>query len=396
MNSAAKAMDAGPLVAAARAVLASGAAVRVRMGQEARLIQAVDGLTAERFALLRDGANGPCRLVLTGERIQHLGLAPRSTSSLAIALPADIGFDAVRGLAEPGFEALAGEIRPGFFAAASEAEAAGIELVKRAGLLPAILSTAERGAVDAVLELDAALVFAQAESELSSLVQVVETRLPIAAAESCRIAVFRSPIGTADQVALSIGNIEESLERGEAPLVRLHSECLTGDLFGSLRCDCGLQLQGAIAQMTDEGAGILLYLRQEGRGIGLINKLRAYRLQDQGYDTIDANMHLGFQADERDFRTAARMLSLMGVRRIRLLTNNPDKVRIIAQHGIEVVERVPLFFAANRHNRAYLQTKLEKSGHFLRVIDGARGSKGDVASDLARILRGGPSEEIGA
>ncbi|SNB55142.1 GTP cyclohydrolase II [Arboricoccus pini] len=396
MSSAAKTMDAGPLVAAARAVLASGAAVRVRDGREACLIQAIDGLTSERFTLLRDGANGPCRLVLTGERTQHLGIAPRSTGSLAMALPADIGFDAVRGLAEPGFEALAGEVRPGFFAAASEAETAGIELVKRAGLLPAILSTSESGALDAVLELDAALVFAQAESELSSLVRVVETRLPITASESCRIAVFRSPIGTADQVALSIGNLKESLERGEAPLVRLHSECLTGDLFGSLRCDCGLQLQGAIAHMTDEGAGILLYLRQEGRGIGLINKLRAYRLQDQGYDTVDANMHLGFQADERDFRIAARILSLMGVKRIRLLTNNPDKVRIIAQHGIEVVERVPLFFAANCHNRAYLQTKLEKSGHFLRVIDGARGSKGDVASDLARILRGGPGEEIGA
>ncbi len=147
--------------------------------------------------------------------------------------------------------------------------------------------------------------------------------------------------------------------------MRLHSECLTGDVLGSLKCDCGPQLDAAIDAMADAGWGILLYLRQEGRGIGLVNKLRAYALQDQGFDTVDANLRLGFVDDERDFAVAAAMLKLLGQGEVRLLTNNPRKVAGLEAAGISVIEQVPLRIASNPHNAAYLETKKSRSGHRL-------------------------------
>jgi len=150
---------------------------------------------------------------------------------------------------------------------------------------------------------------------------------------------------------------------GEPPLVRVHSECLTGDVLGSLKCDCGPQLDDALAAIAASGWGILLYLRQEGRGIGLVNKLRAYALQDQGYDTVDANLRLGFGDDERDFTIAGLMLTLLGQSRVRLLTNNPRKIAGLEEAGIIVVERVSLSSGGNAHNRAYLATKRDRSGH---------------------------------
>jgi GTP cyclohydrolase II len=148
-------------------------------------------------------------------------------------------------------------------------------------------------------------------------------------------------------------------------LTRLHSECFTGDLLGSLRCDCGDQLRGAIAEIARAGSGVLLYLAQEGRGIGLVNKLRAYQLQDAGFDTVDANEQLGFDADERVYLPAAEMLRQLGISRVRLLTNNPEKVAALTRCGIAVVERVPHIFPANDHNERYLRTKASRSGHLL-------------------------------
>ena len=148
-------------------------------------------------------------------------------------------------------------------------------------------------------------------------------------------------------------------------LSRLHSACFTGDLLGSLKCDCGPQLRGALAQMGTEGAGVLLYLNQEGRGIGLANKMRAYSLQDQGFDTVEANHRLGFDDDERDFRIGAEILKKMGFNSVRLLTNNPAKVARMEGAGVQVTERVPLIEGANPHNHAYLATKAAKSGHLL-------------------------------
>jgi 3,4-dihydroxy 2-butanone 4-phosphate synthase/GTP cyclohydrolase II len=174
-----------------------------------------------------------------------------------------------------------------------------------------------------------------------------------------RILAFESDVDRLQHLALVMGDIGP-----QAPvLVRVHSECLTGDALFSLRCDCGQQLRQALERIAAEGAGVLLYMRQEGRGIGLANKVRAYHLQDQGLDTVEANLRLGFKADERDYGVGAQILHWLGLRRIRLLTNNPAKRVGLEGHGLEIVERLPLVVAANRHNERYLAAKKEKLGH---------------------------------
>jgi len=185
--------------------------------------------------------------------------------------------------------------------------------------------------------------------------------VPLADAENARLIAFRPGDGGVEHLAILIGTPDP----GSPVLVRLHSECFTGDLLASLRCDCGDQLRGAIATIAQAGAGVLLYLAQEGRGIGLVNKLRAYQLQDAGFDTLDANEQLGFDADERVYLPAAEMLRKLGLGTIRLLTNNPDKMAALQRYGIRVVERVPHVFPSNGHNQRYLQTKATRSGHLL-------------------------------
>ncbi|KPP94841.1 GTP cyclohydrolase II [Erythrobacter sp. HL-111] len=238
---------------------------------------------------------------------------------------------------------------------------AAMELARIAGILPAFMvDPADAGEAHPVEAGDLA-----AYGEAARLRIVTRARLPIAASETCEIVAFRSPADTREHVALVIGR--QSGER--APLVRLHSECLTGDILGSLKCDCGPQLDAALHAMAQEaergGWGILLYLRQEGRGIGLVNKLRAYRLQDQGFDTVEANQRLGLPDEARDFPTAARMLDLLGAGAIRLLTNNPAKVDALAAAGITVAERVAHQLPENPHNARYLATKRDRSGHLL-------------------------------
>ena len=183
--------------------------------------------------------------------------------------------------------------------------------------------------------------------------------------DEAEIVAFRSPDDMREHVALILGR--QSSER--SPLVRLHSECLTGDVLGSLKCDCGPQLDAALAGMAEEahagGWGVLLYLRQEGRGIGLINKLRAYQLQDQGFDTVEANERLGLPVEARDFPVAARMLRLLCSGPIRLMTNNPAKVAALEAEGVTIAERVPHSLPANQHNRRYLATKRDRAGHLL-------------------------------
>ncbi len=196
------------------------------------------------------------------------------------------------------------------------------------------------------------------------------TELEIAVATQARLPtqygelisrVFVDAMTKAHHVALVMGDVGN----GEPVLTRIHSECLTGDVFGSLRCDCGLQLDQALEQISTEGRGVLLYLRQEGRGIGLYNKIRAYALQDQGLDTVEANEHLGFPADARDYKVAAQMLEALNVKRLKLLTNNPKKLEALADYGLEVTERVPLVIPPSAENRDYLATKRRKLGHML-------------------------------
>ncbi|MDO6416021.1 GTP cyclohydrolase II [Sphingomonas sp. BIUV-7] len=234
--------------------------------------------------------------------------------------------------------------------------AAALALARLAGLLPALFLI--DGAIEGATPVSAASVVGYEDP--AQLVIAVRARLPVAAAERAEIIAFRGPADAGEHVALVIGTPD-----GTPPLVRLHSECLTGDVLGSLKCDCGPQLAEALKEIAGVGWGILLYLRQEGRGIGLVNKLRAYALQDQGFDTVDANLRLGFAIDARDFGVAARMLTLLGQERVRLLTNNPAKVTGLTAHGIEVVERLPLVLPANPHNAHYLDVKRDRTGHLL-------------------------------
>jgi GTP cyclohydrolase II len=234
------------------------------------------------------------------------------------------------------------------------AAAAALRLARIAGLLPAFVA----GGVGAELTITPAAI--DAHEDADRLTIVARAKLPVAGAEHSEIVAFRTPDAAGEHVALVIGQPD-----GREPLVRLHSECLTGDVLGSLKCDCGPQLHAAIHAISDASWGILLYLRQEGRGIGLVNKLRAYALQDQGFDTVDANTRLGFAVDARDFGVAGRMLTLLGQNRIRLLTNNPAKVAGLAAAGITVTERVPHHLPPNPHNVEYLATKRDRTGHQL-------------------------------
>ena len=231
-----------------------------------------------------------------------------------------------------------------------QAAAAGLRLARLAGMIPALWEVAPD---ESALAVDAALIDAPATVRLAA-----RAKLPIDGVGDTQIVAFREDGTGAEHVALLIG-----APGGRPPLVRLHSECLTGDVFGSLKCDCGPQLRDALRLIEESGGGILLYLRQEGRGIGLANKIRAYALQDRGLDTVDANRRLGFADDERDYGSAAAMLRALGASEARLLTNNPAKVAGLKAAGIKVVERVAHHLPTNPHNAAYIATKRDRSGH---------------------------------
>lgn len=264
-----------------------------------------------------------------------------------------LDFDGAVALADPQLD-LATPLKGPFRAipvTAPDAASAALRLARIAGLVPAFFML--DGGDDALTPADI-----DAHEDPARLRIVTRARLPVAGAENAEIVAFRTPESPDEHIALLIGQ-----PNSQPPLVRLHSECLTGDVLGSLKCDCGPQLHAAIHAIADAGWGVLLYLRQEGRGIGLINKLRAYALQDQGFDTVDANTRLGFAVDARDFGVAGRMLTLLGQDKIRLLTNNPAKVAGLQATGIDVIERVPHHLPPNPHNERYLATKRDRTGH---------------------------------
>lgn len=239
---------------------------------------------------------------------------------------------------------------------APRAASAALRLARLAGILPAFfLATSEATYEASVSEDDIADYDSGYQLKVAT-----RARLPVDVAENSEIIAFRSTDDPREHVALILGKRDAT-----PPIVRLHSECLTGDVLGSLKCDCGPQLHGALHQIANAQWGVLLYLRQEGRGIGLINKLRAYALQDQGFDTVDANVRLGFAIDARDFSVAAQMLKLLHIPAIRLLTNNPAKVARLEAEDIRVEERIPLQIVANPHNANYLDTKRDRTGHQL-------------------------------
>ncbi len=309
-------------------------------------------------------------LILTAERANVLHVLPSGHDVQLVPVKDRFDAETIRSLADPTQDLtrpLRGPFdqikeRPPAYAAAA------VALCKFAHLLPAAVGAIIPGtkpsswaAKRELLCIAADDVTGYEAEAVSGLEQVASARVPLGGAEDTRLIAFRPRDGGREHYAIVVGDPT----RGQPVLTRLHSECFTGDLLGSLKCDCGDQLRGAIQAIAKAGGGVLLYMMQEGRGIGLINKLRAYRLQDQGHDTIEANLRLGFGADERLFEPAAEMLRLLGISKVRLMTNNPDKVDGLATCGIEVVDRVAHAFPPNAHNEQYLQTKKKRSGHFL-------------------------------
>lgn len=305
------------------------------------------------------------QLIISNTRAKRLGVADGSAAAYALPydpIAADDGLfakiiDPLRGAALT--EGL--EVQK-----AQPAEAEALALAKLASLLPAML-VARLELEDAAAWAEQNHVLALAVSDIAAykavlsatLMQVGEADVPLKLAENARVLAFRPRYGAVEHLAICIGQPETQT----APLVRVHSSCVTGDILGSLRCDCGEQLHEALARLATEGHGVVLYMSQEGRGIGIVNKLRAYRLQDGGLDTVDANEEIGFAADEREFDAAAQILHQMGIAQVRLLSNNPDKVAQLSASGIAVKERVSLSLPANAHNRGYLDTKEKRCGH---------------------------------
>jgi GTP cyclohydrolase II len=365
--------------------LRRGLPVLIVAGESRVLVQAIEG--AAQAAVLRLGelAGTTPALVLSRHRLAILG-AGEAGEAARLPLPAGrvqrrlealaYGATPAASLGQAGLD----ECRAAL-ASAEAVDLAALALMRRALLIPSALvarvAEAQEAAVAKAVA-DGTLLAVEAEQAArcldgagGMLRRVSEAHIPLADAFDCRFILFREPDGLREHVAVVIG--DPTLDAPAVPVpLRLHSACLTGDLFGSLRCDCGEQLRNAVAEIEALGGGVLLYLAQEGRGIGLANKLRAYTLQDGGLDTLDADHILGFGEDERRYGVAVDMLDALGIRRVQLMTNNPLKVAALAEGGIEVVERQALYGTLNDHNHRYLSAKAERAGHLLDEVFRAR------------------------
>lgn len=354
-------------VARARADLRIGAPVVLTSAGGAALVVAAETASAERLAGLRE--LGPVDLAVTHRRAETLKARAYDGDIARIALPEEADLGWVRATADPSLD-LSRPLRGPYRTrrdGAADLHRLALTLAKQARLLPAVLvvtfadlATLETAAGPGFSVLDEVTVHRAAEAAIA-MTRVSGARVPTTFAEKGRVHVFRPADGGEEHYAVEIGQPDR-----DAPvLARLHSACFTGDVIGSLKCDCGPQLHAALDQIAEEGAGILLYMNQEGRGIGLANKMRAYALQDQGWDTVEANHRLGFEDDERDFRLGAEILKALGFSSVRLMTNNPGKIRMMEASGVAVAERVPIRVGVTDQNRAYLATKAAKSGHLL-------------------------------
>jgi GTP cyclohydrolase II len=345
----------------ARADLRMGLPVVLTGTDGAALAVAVETLSPGRLAAL--AALGPLTLALTARRAETLKARAYDGDLARITVPQGASLSWLQALADPAddlrvpMKGPLNTLRGG----SADLHRLALALAKSSHLLPAALLVPLQGAAPDDLT---ALTADEAQAALAvgaTLHPVATARLPMAASQAGRLHIFRPDDGGEEHYAIEIG----TPARDAPVLARLHSACFTGDVLGSLKCDCGSQLNAALGQMGAEGAGVLLYLNQEGRGIGLANKMRAYGLQDQGFDTVEANHRLGFEDDERDFRLGAALLKKLGFSSVRLMTNNPAKVRMLEANGITVAKRVPLKVGKTRHNAAYLATKAAKSGHLM-------------------------------
>ena len=358
--------DTTELLARARADLRMGVPVVLAGPNSSMLVCAVETLTEHRLKELL-AMDGQAVIAITARRAETLKARAYDGDIARVLLPAGVGLDWILAIADPADDLRTPMKGPltGERGGSAELHRLAISLAKSARILPAVvvlsLTNGAKFAADhALTRIDSTLA-APVLADPSPLHPVVHARLPMSASEAGKLHIFRPDDGAEEHYAIEIGRPDR-----DAPvLARLHSACFTGDVMGSLKCDCGPQLRSALAQMGQAGAGVLLYLNQEGRGIGLANKMRAYSLQDQGFDTVEANHRLGFEDDERDFRLGSDILKSMGFSSVRLLTNNPAKIEMMEKSGISVSERVPLKVGENPHNQSYLKTKAIKSGHFL-------------------------------
>ncbi len=343
--------------------LRRGRAVQVTDGPRGLVVAAIETLQASLFTRLVAAAEGRAVMLITAERAHAAALARRLSGAVAVGFPPDTDLECLRTLA--GVDGIAPVDDAGFVVdpapSSAPLAAAAFQLAKAGRLVPALIGFETDGNHEpSVLTIRLSDVVHHAPRFGHHALQLLSrARVPLADAVDSEIAVFRDEHSLAEHVAVVIG----APDPANIVPVRLHSACLTGDLLASLRCDCGEQLRTAVARIGALGGGVLLYLEQEGRGIGLPNKLRAYVLQDGGLDTVDADQHLGFLADERSYDVAAALLKELGFRRIRLLTNNPQKINSLRDHGIEVAGRVPLVATSNTHNERYLRAKHERAGH---------------------------------
>jgi len=347
-----------------------------RAPEAAALLATVEGLNPQALDQLRRLDGGPIRLAVTHHRARAMGLTPNRPRDMSVSLNGETDPDQILRLSSAigNYAARTLDLRE-----ASAAEVGGLTLARLGGLLPAIVSTPAdptsapelRNLLEsgAVLAATTAQIEAMAANVRVELTYVSDGPVPLEEAEDARFMCFREANGLLEHVAIVIGNRESWPD--PVP-VRLHSACLTGDLFGSLRCDCGEQLRGSLRVFAASGGGVLLYLAQEGRGIGLGNKLRAYLLQQEGLDTVDADGTLGFGADERRYDAGVEILRHLGIERIQLLTNNPEKVRAVREGGIHVMDRQPIYGTLNRHNVQYVTAKVHRAGHWLgEMLSGA-------------------------
>jgi GTP cyclohydrolase II len=366
------------LLAVDRAVseVRRGRFVTVRGGGGiAVLVQAAEAVTPESLAQLKEFSRSAPVVAVTARRASVLGLAETVSKIVTLAGADGLTAATIRDLADPlSDDPLPDAVRASLTVTIKktptfDCESAAVALMKLARLLPSAVAaqiadpTADDLAAWAsrhdLLLVDCGDIFQYDGTAARTLRAVGSARVPLTDTHETRIIAFRPLDGGLEHLAIVIGKPAKDVP----VLARLHSECFTGDLLGSLRCDCGNQLQGAIKEIAATGGGVLIYLAQEGRGIGLVNKLRAYELQDRGFDTMDANEQLGFDADERVYLPAAQILRQLGFNRVRLMTNNPDKVAALGDCGITVEERVPHAFPSNRHNESYLRTKAARGGH---------------------------------
>ncbi|WND03458.1 GTP cyclohydrolase II [Temperatibacter marinus] len=303
------------------------------------------------------------RLLITDNRALALKVAPKGWPVVGIERPVWFTPEDMVALADPTLD-LATPLKGPFKRIDQEPDIlshAAIKALKIARLLPAALVADLDDIPDGLLAVSAENILEYEHKEAELLTMVARANVPLAGAEKAQLVSFRPKSGGVEHIAIVVGDPP----RGESVLARLHSECFTGDLLGSLKCDCGEQLSGAIKNIGQAGGGLILYMAQEGRGIGLTSKLKAYSLQDQGYDTVDANTALGFDVDERLFYPAAEMIKQLGFTSIRLMTNNPNKVIGLERAGISIAERVPHYFETNKYNEKYLEVKRDRTGHLL-------------------------------